>query len=158
MTAYEIPLSPKPQTFAIQLAGVNYQLTLTWNDALICWVLDVADANNVPIVLGIPVITGLDLLAQYRYLGFGGSLVVQTDGGQSMATLVDGNSNVPVVGPGDWVIVGSSLVGDGSMLWGPTLAVPGAINGSQLSANITPNDVPTDTNLGLSGRIYFVVP
>ncbi|MNU03634.1 hypothetical protein D3C72_2477290 [compost metagenome] len=41
--------------------------------------LDIATAARVPILTGIPVVTGLDLLAQYAYLGFGGMLIVQTD-------------------------------------------------------------------------------
>jgi hypothetical protein len=33
--------------------------------------------GNLPIVNGIPLVTGVDLLAQYRYLGFSGRLWVQ---------------------------------------------------------------------------------
>ena len=40
------------------------------------WILDIADGNNTPIVSGIPLVTGADLLAQYAYLGIGGSLYV----------------------------------------------------------------------------------
>lgn len=79
MIPYEIPLSPEPQSFTIQLAGVEYFLALAWNRAASCWMLDISDADRNPLLLGIPVITGLDLLRQYRYLGFGGSLIVQTD-------------------------------------------------------------------------------
>lgn len=158
MTAYEIPLSPKPQTFAISLVGVTYLMTLLWNPSLACWVLDIDDANGNPVVLGIPVVTGLDLLAQYSYLGVGGHLIAQTDGSGALGVTYDGNSSIPVVGPGDWVIVGSSLVGDGSQLWGPELAAAGgSASGSLTSANIFPNDVPTYANLGVSGRLYFVV-
>jgi len=44
------------------------------------WVLDIADVSSDPIVQGIPLVTGCDLLAQYAYLGIPGQLVVQTDG------------------------------------------------------------------------------
>lgn len=79
MPAFEIPLSPVPQRFSIQLGGVFYRLRLLWNRPANCWVLDVADQNDVPMVQGIPIITGADLLAQYGYLGFGGQLIAQTD-------------------------------------------------------------------------------
>jgi hypothetical protein len=79
MQIYEIPLSPQPQTFTVALGGTDYRLTFYWSTPANCWMLDLADANSNPMVQGIPVITGLDLLYQYKYLSVAGSLVVQTD-------------------------------------------------------------------------------
>jgi len=79
MTAFEIPLSPKAQSFAISLVGVTYNLTFTWCDPASCWIVSIADVNNVPMVDSIPLVTGADLLEQYGYLGIGGKLIVQTD-------------------------------------------------------------------------------
>lgn len=80
MATFEIPLTPTPQAFAITLAGVTYQMTLQWRAADGGgWALDMADDNGVPIVRGIPLVTGADLLAQYGYLALGGSMFVQTD-------------------------------------------------------------------------------
>lgn len=81
-TTYEIPLTPESQTFQISLVGVAYQLTVTWRDAPSGgWFLDIADANLNPIIQGIPLITGADLLAQYRHLPVpAGQLWVATDG------------------------------------------------------------------------------
>ncbi len=73
-TFYEIPLKPAPQTFTITLGGADYRLTLLYRNG---WVLDIADANNTPMVGGIPLVTGVDLLAQHRHLGFAGRLYVQ---------------------------------------------------------------------------------
>lgn len=79
-TPYEIPLSPDPQTFRIQLAGVDYSVTVVWNAQALCWVMDLSLAGGGDaLIQGCPLVTGLDLLAQYRHLGIGGSLVVQTD-------------------------------------------------------------------------------
>jgi Domain of unknown function (DUF6983) len=80
-TAYEVPLTPaSPTTFTIPLAGVTYTLTVKWNPVNAYWVLDVADSSGtVPIVGGIPLVTGADLLEQYGYLSFGGQLICQTD-------------------------------------------------------------------------------
>lgn len=76
---FEIPLSPTPQRFSIQLGTVTYRLNVQWNESAAVWVIDIHDANDVPIVNGIPLVTGVDLLAQYVYLGFGFQLVCQTD-------------------------------------------------------------------------------
>lgn len=78
-TTFEIPLISMPQTFQISLAGVTYNLELRWIQHGQFWVLDINDQNDVPIVNGIPLITGGDLLAPYGYLNFGGQLQVTTD-------------------------------------------------------------------------------
>lgn len=103
-TVFQIPLVASPQTFTITLAGVTYTMTLMYHSAygavsgapvgvdqdvptstidtndLDGWATDIADASNNPILCGIPLIPGIDLLYQYAYLGFGGSLVVSVDG------------------------------------------------------------------------------
>ena len=79
MTSYEIPLTGQSQKLNINFGASNYWLTVIWNAISACWNLDIADTNQVPIVQGIPLVTGLDLLAQFRYIGIKGSLVVQTD-------------------------------------------------------------------------------
>lgn len=79
MIAYEIPLSSLPRTFSIALAGVVYKMTLRWNGYAVSWMLDVAGATGDLLVGSIPLVTGVDLLGQYRYLGFRGKLIVQTD-------------------------------------------------------------------------------
>jgi hypothetical protein len=80
MSVFSIPLQVgTPQALSIQLGGVTYQLTFLYrNDPNAGWTVDIADAAGNPIVQGIPLVTGADLLAQYRHLGFTGALVVQT--------------------------------------------------------------------------------
>lgn len=78
-TAYEIPLTADSQRFTITLAGVAYNLALTWRSGT-GWVLDIADANDAPLVSGIPLVTGTDLLGQFGYVGIGGKLIVLVDG------------------------------------------------------------------------------
>jgi hypothetical protein len=78
-TVYEIPLSPQPQTFGITLAGTTYGFDVHWNVQNASWMIDIADASGNPIVSGIPMVTGADLLEQYSYLGFQFALVAQTD-------------------------------------------------------------------------------
>lgn len=79
-SVYEIPVTPgAAQTFSTTIISVSYNMRLVWNSKSNCWVLDIADQNDVPIVQGIPLVTGIDLLGQYEYLGFGGQMICLTD-------------------------------------------------------------------------------
>jgi hypothetical protein len=80
-TPYEIPLVAAPQEVGIILGGVQYTLNVWWNDFTNVWVVDMYDATGtVPILTGIPLVTGVDLLGQYEYMDFGGMLIAQSDG------------------------------------------------------------------------------
>lgn len=86
-STFEIPLTPAPQTFNVSLVGKQYQFTLQWRDTTNGgWVLDIADSSSNPIVSGIPLVTGVDLLAQFKYLSFGFELWVQTDAADAPPT------------------------------------------------------------------------
>ena len=76
MATVEIPLASRPQRFSVTLDGVQYQMRLYWLDPAQCWALDIADRFSTPLVNGVPLVTGADLLRQYRYLGFGGHMIV----------------------------------------------------------------------------------
>ena len=80
MTPFEIPLIPSQnQKFSARLNGVTYTFQLKWCTPAACWSMDILDGNQNPIIQGVPLITGADLLQQFEYLGFGGEFVVQTD-------------------------------------------------------------------------------
>lgn len=83
MALYEIPLTPEPQSFDITLAGQELKLFARWlespaPDAPGGWYLDIYRTPDdlVPMVMGIPLVSGCDLLAPYGYLGLGGALYV----------------------------------------------------------------------------------
>ncbi|MBC8950257.1 hypothetical protein [Xenorhabdus sp. TS4] len=78
MNIVEIPLHAKNQRFDIQLGGVNYRMQLQCRDCA-GWILDIMHPNGEPIVLGIPLVSGVDLLEPHRYLGFKGSLIFVCD-------------------------------------------------------------------------------
>ena len=67
------------QTFTVSLNGTAYALTLHWCSPANCWIMDLADQNNNPLISGIPLVTGLPLLKQYGYVGVPGDMFVQTD-------------------------------------------------------------------------------
>lgn len=79
---FSLPLqSGVPQTFGIQLSGVTYQLTFLYrNDpgGNPGWFMDVASATGTPLAQGLAIVTGADILAQLKHLGFGGALLGQT--------------------------------------------------------------------------------
>jgi hypothetical protein len=74
MNEVEIPLQAENQQFDIQLGGVNYKMRLQHRDCA-GWILDIMHPNSEPIVSGIPLVSGVDLLAQYSYLDFDGALI-----------------------------------------------------------------------------------
>lgn len=80
MAAFQFPLVNSQQTLQITLGSKLYSLRVYWNSNQFdnCWVLDIGDSSGNPIVTGIPLVTGTDLLAQYGYLNFGGQLIAQT--------------------------------------------------------------------------------
>lgn len=82
MNWFLIPLFNYPVTFQIQLAGVNYEMTVKWNNAADAgWVFDLTNADTATQLLaGAPFVTGTDCLAGLEYLGIQGSLIVFTKG------------------------------------------------------------------------------
>jgi hypothetical protein len=79
MTPYEIPLSPEPQRFSIDLGGELYQLRVMWNKDAQAWMLDIQSDGGIDLLLGAPLVPGLDILRQYPQLLIPGALIVQTD-------------------------------------------------------------------------------
>lgn len=78
-TIFQLPLQNTAQSFTITLSGSIYTLTLQYrNIDQGGWILDIGDATNTPILQGVPLVTGVNLLAKYAYLGFIGGLYVQT--------------------------------------------------------------------------------
>ncbi|MBD2782668.1 phage baseplate plug family protein [Xenorhabdus szentirmaii] len=73
MNIVEIPLQAENQKFDIQLGGVNYRMQLQWQD-FAGWILDIMHPNSEPIVMGVPLVFGVDILEQHSYLGFNGEL------------------------------------------------------------------------------------
>lgn len=77
MNIYRVPLRDGPQTLTIALSGVVYSLRVRYCARVELWVLDIADADGNMLVRNMPMVTGADLLAQYRHLGFGGALIAR---------------------------------------------------------------------------------
>lgn len=89
---YLIPFSNIPQQVQITLAGVDYVLTVKWNDIGQSWILDIQDVNENDLVKGLPLVTGTDLLDGLQYLGIGGALWVLDNSGNIPALVPDLNT------------------------------------------------------------------
>jgi hypothetical protein len=84
LNPFEVPLSSGSQQFTITLGNIDYVVLLIWNSVANAWVLDISDQNDNLLIGGIPLVTGVDLLQQYAYVGIGGGLVCTTDDGQGI--------------------------------------------------------------------------
>lgn len=85
---YEIPLSPGAQEVTVPLGGVAYRLRTWWRDGNTpAWMLDISTEQGVPLVRGIPLLPGADLLEQHAHLGIPGSLGVIADGAPTYNSL-----------------------------------------------------------------------
>jgi hypothetical protein len=81
MTAFQIPTKPTPESFDVSLSGVNYKFVTRFNFVANVWMIDIFNANtNLPIVTSLPVVTGVNILGQFEYLGFVGALYALTAG------------------------------------------------------------------------------
>lgn len=94
LNAFKIPLQNVPQRFAIDLAGKAYIVLCRYNTEMENWLISMVDGDTEQDIFdSLPLVTGVDLLAQYAYLGIPGSLIVYTDGNE-FATPTETNLGV----------------------------------------------------------------
>lgn len=72
---FEIPLSPGSQNFKVTLNKVEYGMSLLWNNHDTTWILNISNNKGIQILSGIPLVPNVDLLGQFRHMGFVGKLV-----------------------------------------------------------------------------------
>lgn len=91
MAVVEIPLTPSAQAFTITLGEVPYRMRLIYNDAEEGgWTLDIGQPDGTILLAGLPLIPGVDLLAQHAHMEWPGALVVTTDHDAGEAPTFDG--------------------------------------------------------------------
>lgn len=83
VNAFKIPLTNIPQRFAIELAGKSYIVLCRYNTEMENWLLGMQDGDTEQYIFdSMPLVTGVDLLAQHAHLDIPGSLIVYTDGNE----------------------------------------------------------------------------
>lgn len=81
MDIFLIPLEPVGQRFEINLAGRELILECVWNGQGGSWYMSLYDGlTKAPLLVSQPLVTGINLLAQHKYLGIEGELFIYTDG------------------------------------------------------------------------------
>lgn len=77
----EFPLRPEAQQMTIELASVLYTVRFGWCDTPDGgWFMDLGTYEGAPLIQGLPLTAGEDVLQQFAYLGIGGEIRVETDG------------------------------------------------------------------------------
>lgn len=80
-TVEEFPLTADPQKVAIKLVGATYRFRFGWAATEGGgWFIDIADIDGNPLINGLPLTAGEDVLQQIEYLGIPGEIRVVTDG------------------------------------------------------------------------------
>lgn len=79
---FRIPLTNTAQSFNITLSGVSLTLITRWNEFMPAWELGFQDTNTQKnIFTFVPLVTGADLIGQFRYNGIlPGVLLCFTEG------------------------------------------------------------------------------
>jgi hypothetical protein len=71
-TIAEIPtLAGQPFSENVTWDGVAYALQFKWNPSIQAWMLDISDTAGVPLLMGLALVTGCDVLEQFIYLPLG---------------------------------------------------------------------------------------
>lgn len=79
MADFEIPLNPYPERFNITLGAQDLVLQTSWSEINKTWSLTIRRPDESTVLAGLPLIPGVDLLAQHQHLGLGGSLYAKVD-------------------------------------------------------------------------------
>lgn len=83
-TYYCIPLTKQGgRTLSTSLGDVAVYITTKWNSIASAWVIDIYDANNLPMIEGVMLVSGVDLLKPYTDLKalIGGLKVIELNPG-----------------------------------------------------------------------------
>lgn len=91
----ELPLAADPaQSFTCQLGTVKYFFVVRYNSRNGVWTMDLSyDASREPIIVGVPIVLGVDLLGAYNF-NIGSLIAVDTSGTARDATADDLGSRV----------------------------------------------------------------
>lgn len=80
---YEIPLNNGNQKFNIRLGGVQYKFQLIYR--VKSWYLDIFDTAENPLIAGLPLVMGDNLLIQHQYIIKGSLYVLNTNEDENQA-------------------------------------------------------------------------
>jgi hypothetical protein len=80
MAVFEFPLSPSAQQMTVPIGARELTFRFAWSDSPAGgWFVDISSIDGTPLVRGLPLTAGENVLQQFNYLGIGGAIHVQTD-------------------------------------------------------------------------------
>lgn len=86
---FTIPLIATPQRFSTVLGGRSLVLVNKWNESA-GWMLDIYDGlTDDPLIMALPLVTGVNLLGQLEHVGIPGAIYVLTDGDKGAIPTLD---------------------------------------------------------------------
>ena len=77
MSYFNIPLMATNQRFNVSLGNTTYKLQLIYR--VNKWFLDIFDVQNTPLICGLPLVMGDNLLIQHQHVISGSLLVMNTN-------------------------------------------------------------------------------
>ena len=94
LTFTELPLPRGPSIFSASIKGRDFRFRFAYaNTDGGGWYVDIGDADSNPLICGLPLTTGLNLLGQFGYLNLGFGLYVSVDGRPDEAPIYDDMGN-----------------------------------------------------------------
>lgn len=80
MSTFEFPLSPNAQQMTVPIGEKEFTFRFAWSDSPAGgWFIDISSLDGTPLVRGLPLTAGENVLQQFDHLGIGGEIHVQTD-------------------------------------------------------------------------------
>lgn len=80
MAAFEFPLTPGAQQMTVPVSDEQFTFRFAWSDSPEGgWFIDILRLDGSPLVRGLPLTAGENVLQQFDYLGISGAIYVQTD-------------------------------------------------------------------------------
>ena len=85
MSSQKISLDSGPnQTWQASVAingGISrFFCELNYNEIAQYWTMDISDSNHVPLLSGVPLVTGLNILAPFAYMEIGSIYILNASG------------------------------------------------------------------------------
>lgn len=78
---YRIPLVAEPQSFDMSIGELSLTISVVWNEELPAWEMTALNTLTSEFLFNaLPLVTGVDLMEQFKHLGIEGKVFVYTNG------------------------------------------------------------------------------
>ena len=81
-------------TFSYVFDRVSFKLTILSNRVLDTWVVDLRSSSDEPLVMGVPIVGGVDLWFSYKYLAIPQGILFTDGEDPSLLSFLEGRSRL----------------------------------------------------------------